>query len=93
MATETIDLRMFNQKNAAKDFRDKVCQLYDELACVKVNANMTYAERDQAVRRYMRKVCTHALNALQETREEFVRKYLSKYHQKMQEQADIRASR
>lgn len=54
---------------------------------------MTAAERDQAVRRFIRKVSTHALNALQETREEFVRKYLSKYHQKMQEQADLRANR
>ena len=51
---------------------------------------MTNAEKDQAIRRYMRKVATHALNALQETREEFMRKYLHKYHQKMQEQADKR---
>lgn len=38
----------------------------------------------------MRKVATHALNALQETREEFVRKYLHKYHQKMNEQIESR---
>ena len=84
--TETITLRTFNEQNAAKDFRDKVCNLYDELACVKILPGMSLAERDQAVRRYMRKVATHALNALQETREEFVRKYLHKYHQKMNEQ-------
>ena len=83
--SEGISMAAFNQSNPAKDFRDRVCALYDELACVKIQPQMSVEDKNQAVRRFMRKVATHALNALQETREEFVRKYLHKYHQKMNE--------
>ena len=82
---DRVDLRAFNESNMAKDFRDKVNVLYDELACLKIKSDITNTDKDQILRRFMRKVATHALNALQETREEFMRKYLNKYHQKMQE--------
>ena len=80
-----IDMRQFVGSNPAKDYRDKINGMYDELICLKVNKQMTNAERDQATRRFLRKAATHALNALQETREEFMNKYLIKYHQKVKE--------
>ena len=78
-----LDLRQFVQQNQAKDFRDKIQTMYEEFLCVKINKNMTVAEKDQASRRFLRKAATHALNALQDTREEFIHKYLEKYHAKI----------
>ena len=80
-----LDLRQFVHQNQAKDFRDKIQTMYEEFICVKVNKNMTVADKDQAARRFLRKAATHALNALQDTREEFVHKYLEKYHAKIKQ--------
>jgi len=60
--------------------------MYEEFICIKINKSMTVAERDQACRRFLRKAATHALNALSDTREDFMSKYLAKYHQKIKEQ-------
>lgn len=88
-----MDKRSFIQVNPAKEFRDKVVVLYDELIGLKVNENMSFFERDQAIRRFMRKIATHALNNLQDGREEFMQKYLQKYHQKLREQQKLKDER
>ena len=36
-----VDLRQFVIQNAAKEFRDKVTALYDELICVKISDILT----------------------------------------------------
>ena len=54
---------------------------------------MTVAEKDQASRRFLRKAATHALNALQDTREEFIHKYLEKYHAKIKAHQEQKARR
>ena len=81
-----IDLkRNFVINNPAKDYRDKVIGLYDELIAFKISDQMTIQERDQTIRRFMRKVATHVLNCLGEEREQFMSKYMEKYHKKVKE--------
>ena len=67
--------------------------MYEEFICIKINKNMTVAEKDQASRRFLRKAATHALNALQDTREEFINKYLEKYHAKIKQHQEQKARR
>ena len=67
--------------------------MYDEFLCLKISKSMTHAEKDQATRRFLRKAATHALNALQETREDFMNKYLVQYHQQVNEQQELKAQR
>ena len=38
-------------------------------------------------------MATHALNSLQENKEDFVTKYMQRYHEKVAENARIRAER
>ena len=83
--TETLNIRDFLKANGAKDLRDKVVTLYDELLCARITDEITVEDTDALIRRFIRKVATHALNGLQETREDFMKKYLSKYHQKIHE--------
>jgi hypothetical protein len=43
---DRVDLRAFNEANMAKDFRNKVNVLYDELACLKIKSEMSNEEKD-----------------------------------------------
>ena len=82
---EQINLKNFAISNPAKDFRDKIITLYDEFIITKIKGDMTLYEKDQATRRFLRKVATHSLNSLQENREEFIQKYQEKYQAKLRE--------
>ena len=88
-----IDVRNFGINNAAKEFRDKTINLYDEFICTKINREMTVYDADQATKRFLRKMASHALNSLQENKEEFVNKYMQRYNEKVAENARIRAER
>jgi hypothetical protein len=59
--------------------------MYDEFILTKIKSDMTLYEKDQATRRFLRKVATHSLNSLQESREEFINKYQEKYQAKLRE--------
>lgn len=83
--TDIADLKGFAMNNPAKEFRDKIITLYDEFICTKITSDMSNVEREQAVRRFLRKVATHSLNSLQENREEFTQKYMQKYQAKLSE--------
>ena len=61
---EQINLKNFAMSNPAKDFRDKIITLYDEFILTKIKGDMTLYEKDQATRRFLRKVATHSLNSL-----------------------------
>ena len=41
-----IDMRQFVGSNPAKDYRDKISNMYEEMSCLKINKQMTNAERD-----------------------------------------------
>ncbi len=62
--TDGFDLKSFLANNQAKDFRDKIHVLYEELLCVKISQCSSIEERDQICRRFLRKAATHALNSL-----------------------------
>ena len=57
-------MRTFGINNSAKEFRDKTINLYDEFMCTKIHSQMTNYEADQATKRFLRKMATHALNSL-----------------------------
>ena len=46
---------------------------------------MTILEVDQQVRRFLRKTATHSLNSLLEDKDEFIEKYMARYHEKVNE--------
>ena len=39
-------MKNFAMNNPAREFRDKIITLYDEFICTKINADLTYIERD-----------------------------------------------
>ena len=68
----TVNKASFVMQNPAKDMRDKVILMYDEFICLKIKDEMTLYEKDQACRRFLRKIATHSLNSLQDGREDFM---------------------
>jgi len=73
----------FISNNPAKDYRDKILSLYDELISIKINNHLSEKEKEKNCRSFMTKVATQALNRLGDERESFVSKYLQKYHSKI----------
>ena len=76
-------MKKFISENGAKDYRDTIITMYDELISIKVTSGLTSSEKDHIVKKFMRKVATHVLNCLGDEREVFVNAYMSKYHSKL----------